>query len=298
MIRHFLGLLGAVAPLWPLAVDPSEDLRRSVRFLGLDEELDTDTATVIVAGGYLTGTAVWVVSTVIALALSVLSFPVSTVGLTVPPVAVVTLPLGIGLAWVHIVHRLPVWLGTFYRTRALGLVATVVGLAALRLRLTPSPERAASFTVQSETGPLADSLARHVAAARGTPRSGLSAFAAAWRPWFPALDRATSLLLAASEASPDGRSRALDRAVATVGESVESRTATFAQTVRGPVTGLYALGVLLPLALVGAVPAAAVAGVPITPAVFVVVYDGLLPLGVTVAGSRIVLERPVAFPPP
>lgn len=303
MIRRFVRLLEVLGSPWPLAVEPSEELQRAVQFLGLDE------ADAIVAGGYVGGLIVWLLSTAVAIALSVPLVPPSSFSLLsplpslpplppLPPLAALTLPFALGLGWVHVAHRLPVWVGTFHRTRALGAVATVVGLAALRLRLTPSPERAASFTARSGTGPLSESLARHVAAARGTPRSGLSTFAAAWRPWFPALDRATSLLVAASEASSDGRRRALDRAVATVGENVESRAASFAETVRGPVTGLYALGVLLPLALVGAVPAAAVAGVPITPAVFVVVYDGLLPFGVAVGGARIVLGRPVAFPPP
>jgi Flp pilus assembly protein TadB len=288
MIACVLQQLTALARLWPFAPDASEDLERSCRFL----RSDTPDPESIVAAGYVVGALAFLVTAVSSAVLT------RWVAIPLPPFALLSVAVAVGATTVHVVHSLPVWVATFRRTRALGSVTTLVGITALRLRLTPVPELAVRFAARTGTGGLADSLSRHAAAARGTPRSGLTAFASAWRPWFPALDRAASLLVAAADAPPDGRRRALDRAVDTVGDAVESRAASFAGRIRGPVTGLYALGVLLPLALVGAVPAATVAGVPITPVTFATVYDGLLPLGIVVAGARIVLSRPVAFPPP
>ncbi|MEZ3115393.1 hypothetical protein RYH80_05605 [Halobaculum sp. MBLA0147] len=286
-------LLATLARWWPWPVAVGSELTAAVRLLASPDDPD-HRATRVVAAGYTCGVVAWLFGTIaLATLASVDSPPVS-----VPLVAVGTLPLAAGLGVTHVVHRLPVWRATFRRTRALGAVTTVVGLVALGGRLSPTPESAARFGAEAGHGPLADSLARHVDAARGRHTAGLTAWADAWREWFPALDRAASLLVAGVAAPESDRDRTLDRAVVTVGDAVESRAATFADDVRGPLTALYALGVLLPLALVGAVPAAAVAGVPVGPVTFVVVYDLLLPLCVAVAGARVVLARPVAFPPP
>lgn len=105
------------------------------------------------------------------------------------------------------------------------------------------------------------------------------------------------LIRAASNAPPDRRGRSLDRALSTVTAGTADRMAAFAGEVRGPVTGLYAFGVLLPLALVALLPAARVAGFPVTPLAMALLYVGLLPVGLAVAGGWLLLRRPVAFPP-
>lgn len=281
------GLLAALARLWPGEPTAGDRLRRAVRFRrSVSPAVARQAAARVVAAGYVVGAAV-TVAVVVA------------VSLTRPPVAVaVTAPPAVGLTATHAVHRVPVWRAQFRRTRAVGATATVVGLLAVRLRLGAPPERAAAFAADAADGPLAASLARHVAAARATPASGLVDWAADWRAWFPALDRSVALLVAAADAPPAARDRTLERAVTAVGDAAERRAATFATEIRGPVTALYAGGVLLPLALVGAVPAAAVTGLPVGPTGFVVVYDLVLPAGVSLAGARVLLARPVAFPPP
>ncbi|MFC7136671.1 hypothetical protein ACFQRB_09515 [Halobaculum litoreum] len=55
---------------------------------------------------------------------------------------------------------------------------------------------------------------------------------------------------------------------------------------------------LLPLALVGTLPAAVAAGVPVPPAAFVAVYDLLLPLGLVAASVSVLGRRPVSLPTP
>jgi hypothetical protein len=72
----------------------------------------------------------------------------------------------------------------------------------------------------------------------------------------------------------------------------------FAGEIRGPATGLYAFGVLLPLALLGVVPAARVAGVGVGLVHLVAVYDVLLPVGLVGVAGWLLSRRPVAFPPP
>lgn len=277
------GILALLARLYPWSVDPSAELARSLGYLGSDVRSAT-----IVRAGY--GGAV-ITAVVVFVAASVLS------GSESAPAAVAC-ALAAALATAHAIHRGPVLLSNARRTRALGATTGLLGRAVLRMRIDPTAERAARFAARTGDGPLADSLGEHVRRAEGTPQSGFDGFAAEWRDWFPALDRTVALLAASAVAPADERGRSLDRALSAVLDGTRKRMATFAGEIRGPATGVYAFGVLLPLALVGVLPAARVAGVPVSLPVFVALYDFLLPAAILVACGWILLRRPVAFPPP
>lgn len=181
------------------------------------------------------------------------------------------------------------------RSRAVGAAPELVSRAVLQTRVSPTAEGAAAFAAETE-GRLGDSLAEHVRRARGTSRSGLGSFAAAWRESVPALHRALTMVDAAAAAPREERDRALDRAMDAVLEGTRQRAADAADSLRGPATALYAFGVLLPLALVAVLPAAGAAGFEATLPLVVVVYDLLLPVGLVCAGAWLLANRPVAFP--
>lgn len=271
-----------VARLAPVSVDPSPELRRALSFLGSDADAET-----VVRAGYGTGLVV---------ALS------ATVGLLLAPLRprplwLLLIILAAALV-VHAVHWAPRYLARLRRATALGDAPGLIGRAVLRLRIDPTVERAADFAADAGPGPLADSLAAHVRSARGRPEAGLTAFGRTWGPLFPELRRATGLLAAAAAEQPGERARTLDRALDTVLEGTEDRMASFAGSISGPTTALYAFGVLLPLALVAVLPAARVAGVPVSVDALAVVYDGLLPAGLLAASAWLLARRPVAFRPP
>ncbi len=271
--------LARLAGAWPASADGERpELARALAFLGWG----VDAATVV-AAGYTTG----VVGGVLGVAVA------AVVGLVWVPVGV-----ALGVVSAHAVHRLPVWAARVRRTAALGEAPGVVVRAVLRMRIEPTAESAAAFAARTGRGRLATSLAAHVRRARATPRSGLSTFGDEWAAWFPALRRATGLVVAAADAPPEDRETTLDRATATVLDGARDRMAAFADEVRAPSTALYAFGVLLPLALVAVLPAARVAGVGLSLQVLVVVYDLLLPAVVLAAGAWLLVRRPVAFPPP
>ncbi|WP_049913374.1 hypothetical protein [Haloferax prahovense] len=271
-----------LARLSPDSIDaePSDDLRRSLAFLGSNLAPET-----VVAAGYGS------------------SLPAGLLGGLVahlarlPAVTVVFVALAAALGAAHAIHTLPVWLATLRRTRALGNAPELVGRIALRMRIEPSVERASAFAAHGDDDPLSASLAAHVDRARGTPTAGLSEFADAWRTWFPALDRSTALLQTAADVPAGERDRALDRAHEVVREGTRDRLADFVGSVRGPVTAVYAFGVLLPLALVGALPAARVAGVGVTAGHVAFVYDVALPACLLAAVGWVLVRRPVAFAP-
>jgi len=265
----------------PVEGSASTELSRSLSYLGSD--LDGET---VVAAGY-------------ALAVPVAAVALGGLVLAGAPASLaVILALALGLGATHLVHRAPVLLAAVRRTRALGAASELVTRLALRLRLDPSPEAAVAFAGRLGDDPLAESLAHHARRAAGTPRAGFEGFADEWRPWFPAVDRSVSLLVASADAPPGDRDRSLDRAVSVTLEATRDAMADFAGEVRGPTTALYAFGVFLPLALVGGIPAAATAGVGVSTTALALVYDLLLPAAVAAGAGHVLLRRPVAFPPP
>jgi hypothetical protein len=272
-------LLVALARLYPWSVDPSDELCNALSAV----RLGVAPATVVRAGygaGLVTGT----VAAVLALA-------------AVGPPGVLPAAL-LGLVVVHIIQTGPLVTLRVRRTAALGDAPALVSRAVLRMRLSPTPERAAAFAATSGEGLLAASLERHVRQAERTGRSGLEQFGEAWAELFPPLRRALALVTAAGQAPADHRDRVLDRALGTVLEGVRRRTREFATEVRGPATALYAFGVLLPTALVAMLPAGAAAGVVVTPVTVVFAYNLLLPVVLVAGGTWLLSRRPVAFPPP
>ena len=183
------------------------------------------------------------------------------------------------------------------RSRSLGAAPDLVALVVLGLRVSPAVESASAFAADAGRGRLADSLAAHVRAAHGEPAAGFAAFAETWSDHLPSLRRAAALAAAGVDAPDGDRERLLDRALAAVVDGTRERTSEYADAVRGPTTAVYAFGVVLPLALVGVVPAAASAGVPLTVGAFVLGYDLVLPLAVLGAAAWLLARRPVAFPP-
>ncbi len=271
-----MSALTALSRLSPRRTAP-DDLVEAVAFL----EWNLDAETIAAAADGL-GIALGAVGLVVSLVAGV------------PALTPVVLGVALGVA--SAARWTPSLLANARRARALGEAPGVVSLAVLQARISPTAEGAAAFAAQRD-GVLGSSLARHVRAANGTPRSGIGDFAETWRETFPALHRAMLLVESATDAPQRERDRALDRAMDAVLDGTRDRTANAAESIRGPATALYAFGVLLPLALVGVLPAAGAAGVDATLLAVVVVYDLLLPFGLIAASAWILARRPVAFPP-
>jgi Flp pilus assembly protein TadB len=269
----------SLARLAPWEPETDAELDRSVAFLGW--RVDGETLQRAGDGAGLVAAAV-------------VAVPALVLGLG-------TLGFGLGLATGASVaagaRLVPRLLATTRRTRAVGEAPGLVSRAVLRMRLSPSPERAAAFAAETGRGRLAASLEAHVRRARGTGGTGLATFADEWAAWFPAMRRALTLVESAGGARPDQRARALDSALGVTLDGTRETMADFAASVRGPATALYAFGVLLPLALVALLPAAGTVGVDLPLAAVVVAYDVVLPAAIVAASGWLLARRPIGFPP-
>ncbi|MFB6151217.1 MAG: type II secretion system protein [Haloarculaceae archaeon] len=273
------GILAALARPVPWSPDPDPELARALGYLGWAVDAET-----VQRAGDAAGALVGV-----ALGTLAVAFGLGTAGRCGALVAGACVAAG--------ARAVPRVIATTRRTRALGEAPGLVSRAALRMRLSPTPETAAAFAADTGRGRLAESLSDHVERASGTGRTGLSAFADEWAAWFPALRRALTLVESAGNAPPDERRRALDGALDVILQGTRETAAEFASSVRGPATALYAFGVLLPLALVALLPAAGTVGLDVSAVAVVVGYDLLLPAVLVAASGWLLARRPVAFPP-
>lgn len=267
-----------LASLWPR--DPAAD----GELVEACDFLDWPDASELVAAGEALGVVVVVFGTFVAVA--------TGSPLLLPPA------VALGAALPYAARTFPSLAAELARTRAIAEAPALFGRLTLRLRIEPSPERAAAFAGRSGDGDLAGSIAEHARRARGSPASGLDAFAAEWGKQAPAIERAVALVADAADAPADARERGCERALSAVRSGVEERAAAFAGEIRAPLTGLYAFGVLLPLALVGVLPAARLAGVNVGPDTLAVLYCLVLPVALLAASGWLLAQRPVSFPPP
>lgn len=270
----------AFTTAYPGTAEVPDGYRRACRLLSLPvpaETVLTASYGVGVCGSLLAAVVVSVVhgpvATAVGLGLLVLSLCVTTAGRYGVPFA-----------------------AEAKRIRTLGAAPSLVTTLVLGATLWPSAERAAAFAGRVGSGLLAARLDHHRQRAAGTPRSGLGTFGAAWSARFPALERAVGLVENATTAPAQERPEVLERARRCVLEGTRDEMAAFAASLRGPATGLYAFGVLLPLAMASLLPAAAAAGVPVTAPTLTVVYGVALPTALLVACCWLLGRRPVAFP--
>ncbi|MFC7071996.1 type II secretion system F family protein [Halovenus rubra] len=277
-----LRLISVFACLYPWHVDVSSELRDALAFLDW-----TVNPSLFVRSGYGAGAVVGGGTALITPLVS----PQLRVG-------VVLLSVALTLGVAHVIHVTPCLIATARRTSALGAAPDLIARAVLRMRLTPAPERAATFVARTSDSALARSLETHVRATRNSGQSGLIAFGDTWSDLFPSLRRSVTLLVVAGRTPSADRHRLLNRSLSVVLDGVSETLQTFGARIRGPVTALYAFGVLLPTALVALLPAAGAAGIVVTPGVVIVLYNICLPLSLTAASIWVLVRRPVAFPPP
>ncbi|SIS01073.1 secretion system protein [Natronorubrum thiooxidans] len=270
-----------LAALYPYAVDVDNDeLVDALSFVDSPHDAET-----IVRAGYGSGIVAAFV-------------PVLLVQTAAPLPFVLFFVLVTPLTAIHTVHSLPHVQAAFRRTEALGATPNLIGRAVLRMQVQPALESAVRFAADTGTGPLADSLAAHTDRAMGTPETGLLSFAAEWAEWFPALRRSSHLLATAQEAPEAERARTLDRALAAVLNGTRSQMAAFRSSIQAPTNGLFAFGIMIPLALIALVPTVPMVGFSVNIWIIVLLYNVVLPGCLVVASGWLLVRRPVAFPPP
>lgn len=179
-------------------------------------------------------------------------------------------------------HLVPIARARRHHASVVDAVPAFVARVALGMRLTPTIE-AGLGAADAASCP----ITRRTRVPGSTARARLEV---ALEGLGSGADRSLGLLVSAPAATdPDSL---IDRAVDATMDDARDRLRTYVTDLRGPVTGIYAFGVVLPLALVGILPAAPLAGVRLPLPVLAILLDGALPVGITVAAGWLVVQRP------
>ena len=269
-----------LAALYPYDVSGSDALAESLSFL--DSPHDEKT---VVRASYGAG----IIGSLIPIPLFLTSAPISFVLFFV---------LVAPTAAVYAVRSVPQLQAAFRRTEALGETPNLIGRAVLRMQVQPALESAVRFAAKTGSGPLPASLDSHIDRSMGTANTGLLSFAEEWAEWFPALRRSSHLLATAQDAPEGERARTLDRALSAVLNGTRNQMAEFTAAIRAPTTGLFAFGIMIPLALIALVPAVPMVGFSVNIWLVVLLYNIVLPACLIAASLWLLVRRPVAFPPP
>jgi len=181
--------------------------------------------------------------------------------------------------------------GRLARTRAVGRAPELLSFVVLKLTLSPALEQALDFATDQVDGRLSRSLAAHRWGAASGVRA-IERFGAEWADQDPSLQRAITLLAVAVDAPSDRREATLEDALTAALDGARDRVVEFSNAIRGPAMGIYAFGVMLPLALVGLLPVLAASGGGVSPLALAVLYDLLIPVGLTSSAVWLWARRP------
>lgn len=179
----------------------------------------------------------------------------------------------------------------FERSRASGAVPELLAFAILAIRVSPSLERAADFAAETVGGRLGHSLVAH-RRAELDGGDAFDAFATEWGDRAASVSRTVSLLQVAVDTPSERRDEVLDEALDAVLSGSRDQVSAFTTDIRGPAMGIYAFGVMLPLALVGLLPMLSTTGTTVSMLPLVLLYDLAIPLALIGAAAWLALARP------
>jgi len=202
------------------------------------------------------------------------------------------------LAAIHTVHSLPHVQAAFRRTEALGATPNLIGRAVLRMQVQPALESAVRFAADTGTGPLKRTASLRIPTGRWE-RQRRTAFVCSGVGRVVSSASAVVTPARNGTGSPEAeRARTLDRALAAVLNGTRSQMAAFTSSIQAPTNGLFAFGIMIPLALIALVPTVPMVGFSVNIWIIVLLYNVVLPGCLVVASGWLLVRRPVAFPPP
>ncbi len=142
------------------------------------------------------------------------------------------------------------------RTKSLGRTPESVNYLVMSMRLSPSLSKAVAFASESSDEPIASGLKKVLwdiyMRKYDTIEESFLAFAMEWGDINEDYKRALYTIKSSTlERSEEGRARVLDKASEIILDGTKRRIESFASSLHGPTTVLFALGILLPM-IIGA----------------------------------------------
>ncbi len=191
------------------------------------------------------------------------------------------------------------------QVKALTYVPEIMGYMIMSMKLVPNLEKAVEFAAERGRGKIADDFKKLLwdleLGVYNTLSEGLDELALKWgkfsQEFKESIMAVRSSVLEDTEAK---RNELLDKTMESLLESVKNRMEDYARSLSQPSTGLFYLGVLLPLILIIILPVgSAFSGQALArPEILIFVYNIALPIAALVLAKIILKNRPPTYEPP
>ncbi|MGC9553768.1 MAG: hypothetical protein ACP5EK_00460 [Thermoplasmatota archaeon] len=276
----------------------SPEFREALNFTGL--EVEPHQVLLLSYAGALLALATALVLDAAVLALYGFS-PGDMGALTV--VLLVGITLGLPLAALQVLSEYPKTRARSMRIHSLGDIPEVLSYVVMYLKLIPNLEDGLRFAARESHTSLGRDLRKllwdlEVRVYRGID-DAVTTFARRWKAWSGHLQRALHLVRSAVREESEGqRIQTLDRSLDVVMDGTRNSMSSFARRLHQPTLVIYAIGVMVPLALIAMLPAASLVGLRLSVIQICLLYNILLPLGLGLYMRRVLLRRPATFSPP
>jgi len=191
----------------------------------------------------------------------------------------------------------------YMKIHSLGDIPEIQSYIVMSMKLVSNMERSITFAASNSEKPLAKDLKKliwdiHIRVYSSIDEA-LIAFANQWGRNSEYFKRSLHLVKSSTN-EPDEAQRVmtLNKSLDIVLEGTRTMMDGFSARLKNPTYILYAIFILIPLALVALLPAVSIVGVRIDTITLVLIYNIVLPLATFLYSEYILLQRPAAFSPP
>ncbi len=298
-VKHFSWLVGDIKAFRKKAEKSvSEEFMESLNFTGLDVE-PYEVLLLSYSGALVAAMAALSMDIII---FAFCGFSISNMGLiTLLLMAGVT--MGLPLAALQFLSEYPKTKAGYMKVHSMGDIPEVLSYIVMYLKLIPNMEDGIRFAARESNTSLGKDLKKLIwdleVRVYQSIDDAITAFANLWGKWSDYLKRALHLIRSAvREGSESERNVTLDRSLDIVMEGTKNSMTNFSNKLHQPTLVIYSIGVMIPLALVGMMPAASLVGLRVSIFQIFLFYDVILPVVLFAYIRKILLSRPATFNPP
>jgi len=298
-VKHFSWLVGDIKTFKKKAEKSvSEEFMDSLNFTGLDVE-PYEVILLSYSGAIVAAAAAFLLDLII---FAFYGFSIADMGL-ITLVLMVGITAGLPLAALQFLSEYPKTKAGYMKVHSMGDIPEVLSYIVMYLKLIPNMEDGIRFAARESNTSLGKDLKKLVwdleVRVYHSIDDAITTFANLWGKWSDHLKRALHLIRSAvREPSESERNMSLDRSLDIVMEGTKNSMTNFANKLHQPTLVIYSIGVMIPLALVGMLPAASLVGLRISIFQIFLLYDIVLPVLLFTYIRKVLLSRPATFNPP
>lgn len=214
----------------------------------------------------------------------------------------VMLFFGLSAASILVLVKYPEFIADNFRIKASQEIVLAIIYMVIYMRTSPQMEGAVRFAAKNLSGPLAYDLRKVLWDVETrkfeTIQEAITDYLGRWEK-NKEFAEAIQLMSTSLEQSEGKRYQMLDEAINIILQGTEEKMKRYSQSLRTPVTVIYALGITLPILVLVLFPILMLMlSETINPALLVIGYDVILPIAIFVVSYEVLRRRPIGYSTP